>query len=112
MPLELEQNLEACHAIKFCVNRLTSMNRSSAFRWHKRVKVGKEEVKDDDEYGKERDVRTSELINKICKLLDEDRCVSIKTAYKQFRIDVSTFHGIIYEGLNMGTQRPVEGKTR
>ena len=38
------------------------MNHASVFEWHKRFKEGRESVKDDERYGRSKEVRTPELI--------------------------------------------------
>ena len=73
-----EDTLEERYAIKFCFklgknatemygNLQTAlgascMNRSSVFEWHKRFKVGRESVRDDERCGRSKEVRTLELI--------------------------------------------------
>lgn len=43
-----------------------------------------------DRCGRERDIRTSELFEKICNFLGEDCCVSLKTVSKHFGVGVGT----------------------
>ena len=74
-----EDTLEERYAIKFCFklgkNDATEthgmletafgascMNRASVFEWHKRFKVGRESVRDDERCGRSKEVRTPELI--------------------------------------------------
>ena len=38
------------------------MNRASVFEWHKRFKEGRESVRDDERYGRSKEVGTPELI--------------------------------------------------
>ena len=38
------------------------MNRVSVFEWHKRFKEGRESVRDDEKYGRSKEVSTPELI--------------------------------------------------
>ena len=38
------------------------MNSASVFEWHKRFKEGRESVRDDERYGKSKEVNTLELI--------------------------------------------------
>ena len=70
--------LEERKAIKFCFKlgknttetygmlqtafRPSCMNRASVFEWHKRFKVGKDSVRDDERCGKSKEVNTRELI--------------------------------------------------
>ena len=68
---------EERYAIKFCFKLGTNvtktygilqtafgascMNRASVFKWHKRFKEGSECVKDDERYGRSKEVNTLEL---------------------------------------------------
>ena len=71
--------LEERYTIKFCFKlgknatetvygmlqtafRPSCMNRASVFEWHKRIKEGKESVRDDERFGKCKEVNTPELI--------------------------------------------------
>ena len=40
------------------------INRASVFEWHKRFKKGRESVRDDEMYGRSKEVNTPELIGK------------------------------------------------
>ena len=51
------------------------MNWASVFEWHKRFKEGGESVRDDERYGRSKEVRTPELIGQIKNFMDKDRCV-------------------------------------
>ena len=74
-----EDTLEERYAIKFCFklgkNDATEtyrmlqtafgascMNRASVFEWHKRFKEGEESGRDDERYGKSKEVNRPELI--------------------------------------------------
>ena len=73
-----EDTLEERYAIKFCfklgINATETygmlqtaflpscMNRASVFEWHKRFKEGRESVRDDERYGRSKEVNRSELI--------------------------------------------------
>ena len=73
-----DDTLEERYAIKSCFKlgqiatetygmlqtafRPSCMNRASVFEWHKRVKEGRESVKDDERCGRSKEVRTPELI--------------------------------------------------
>ena len=70
--------LEERYAIKLCFKlgknatetygklqtafRPSCMNRASVFEWHKRLKEGKESVRDDERRGRSKKVNTPELI--------------------------------------------------
>ena len=69
---------EEQYAIKFCFKlgkdatetygilqtafRPSCMNRASVFKWHKRLKEGRESVRDDERWGRRKEVNTPELI--------------------------------------------------
>ena len=73
-----EDTLEEQYAIKFCFKlgknatetygllqpafRSSCMNQASVFEWHKSFKEGKESVRDDERYGRSKEVNTPELI--------------------------------------------------
>ena len=84
-----EDTLEERYAIKICFKlgknatetygmfqtafRPSCMNRASDFEWHKRFKETRESVRDDEKYGRSKEVRTSELIGQIKNFMDKDR---------------------------------------
>ena len=73
-----EDTLEERYAIKFCFNlgknaaenygtlqtdfRPSCINWASVFEWHKRFKEGRESVREDERYGRSKEVNTLELI--------------------------------------------------
>ena len=112
-----QDTLEEWYAIKFCFKlgknaremygmlqtafQPTCMNRAWVFEWHKRFKEGRESVTDDERCGRNKEVRTPELIGQIKNFMDKDRHVSIETISAQFDISVGTVHTIIHEELKM-----------
>ena len=112
-----EDNLEGRYAIKFCVKLgknaaetfdmiktaygETFMSRATVFRWHKKFQDGRDEVRDEERCGRERDVRTPDLVEKIRKFLDEDRRVSLLTVAAQFGVGEATVYRVVHEDLNM-----------
>ena len=76
-----EDNLEARYAIKFCVklgksateacemlttaNGPSFMSKATVYRSHRRFREGREQMRDDERSGRERDVRTPELVDQI-----------------------------------------------
>ena len=77
------------------------MNRASVFKWHKRFKEGRESVRDDERYGRSKEVRTPELIGQIKNFMDKACRVSIKTISAQFDVSVGTVHINICEELKI-----------
>ena len=73
-----EDTLEEQYAIKFCFKLGTKatetygmlqtafqpscMNRASVFEWHKKFKEGRKSVRDDERFGRSKEVNTQELI--------------------------------------------------
>ena len=106
-----EDTLEERYTIKFCFKLgknateryemfqtafgASCMNRASVFGWHKRLKEGRESVKDDERCGRSKEVRTPELIGQIKNFMDKDRCVSIETISAQFDVSMGTVQTII-----------------
>ena len=76
--------LEEQYAIKFCFKLgknatetygmlqtafgASCMNQASVFEWHKRFKEGKESVRDDERFGRSKEVNTPELIGQRVRL--------------------------------------------
>ena len=77
------------------------MNQVSVFEWHKRFMEGRKTVKDDERYGRRKEVRTPELIGQIKNFIDQDRRVSIETISAQFDVSVGTVNTIIPDELKM-----------
>ena len=78
MQSERQDTFEERYAIKLCFKlakkaietyvmlqtafRLSCMNRASVFEWNKRIKEGRESVRDDERCGRSKEVNTPELI--------------------------------------------------
>ena len=77
------------------------MNRASVFEWHKRFKEGRESVRDDERFGRSKEVNIPELIGQIKNFMDKDRRMSLETISAQFDVSVGTVHTIIREELKM-----------
>ena len=112
-----EGTLEERYAIKFCFKLgkyptetygilqtafgTSCMNQASVFEWHKRFKEGRESVRDNEGCGRNKKVKTPELIGQIKNFMDKNRRVSIETISAQFDVSVGTLHTIIREELKM-----------
>ena len=81
--------------------RPSCMNRASVFVWHKRLKEGRESVRDDERCERSKEVRTPELIGQLKNSMDKDRRVSIETISAQFDVSVGIVHTIIREELKI-----------
>ena len=66
------------------------MNRASVFEWHKRFHEGRES--DDERCGRNKEVRSPELIGQITNFMDKVCCVSIETISAQFDFSMGTVH--------------------
>ena len=102
-----EDTLEEWYAIKFCFKLgknatetygmlqttfwPSCMNQASVFEWHKRFKDGRESVRDDERCGRNKEVRTPELIGQIKNFMDKDCCVSIETICAQWELYTKLF---------------------
>ena len=112
-----ENTLKEPYAIKFCFKleknatetygmlqtafRSSCMKRASVFEWHKRLKEGRQSVRDNERCGRSKEVRTPELIGQIKNIMEKDRRVSIETISAQFDVSVLTVHTIIREEQKM-----------
>ena len=79
-----EDTLEERYAIKFCFKLgknatetsgmlqtafgASCMNQASVFEWHKRLKEGRESVRDDERCGRSKEVYTQELIGQTVRV--------------------------------------------
>ena len=110
-----EDTLEKRYAIKFCFKLAKNAtetygmlqtafgpscrNRASVFELHKRFKKGTVSVRDDEWFGRSKEIRTPELIGQIKNFMDKDRRVSIETISAQFDVSGNCTH--IREELKM-----------
>ena len=58
-------------------------------------------LRDDERYGRSKEVRTPEMIGQIKNFMDKDRHVSIETLSAQFDVSVGTVHTLIRGELKM-----------
>jgi hypothetical protein len=59
-------------------NGADAMKKSSVFEWHKRIKEGREDLKDDKRTGRVKTHRTDENVEKVRKLVCSDRRLSVQ----------------------------------
>ena len=62
---KLGKNATETYGIPLTAFRPSCMNRASSFEWHKRSKEGRESVRDDERFGRSKEVRTPKLIGQI-----------------------------------------------
>ena len=74
---------------------------AAVFEWHKRFKEGRKPVRDDEKCGRNKEVRTPELIGQIKNFMDKDRHLPIETISAQVDVSLGTVHTIIHEELKM-----------
>ena len=60
--LNLEKNATETYGMLQTAFRPSCMDRASVFEWHKRFKEGRESVRDDERYGRSKEVNRPELI--------------------------------------------------
>ena len=77
------------------------MKQASVFKWHKRLKEGRESVRDDERRGRSREVRKPEFICHIKNFMDKNRRLSIERITAQFDVSIGTVHTIIREELKV-----------
>ena len=81
-----QDSLDERYPIKFCFKlgknasvtygmiqtafRPSFMNRASVFEWHKRIKEGRESVRDNERCGRSKEVNTPELIGQRVRVRD------------------------------------------
>ena len=81
--------------------RSSCMNQAPVFEWHKRIKGGRQSVREDGRCGRSMEVRTPEFIGQIKNFMDKDCRVSIETISAQFDVSVGTVHTIVRQELRM-----------
>ena len=59
---KLGKNATETYGMLQTVFRASCMNQASVFEWHKRLKEGRESVRDDEKCGRSKEVNTLELI--------------------------------------------------
>ena len=108
-----EDTLEERYAIKFCFKlgenatetygmlqiafRPSCMNRASVFEWHKRFKEWRVSVRDDERYGRSKEVYTPELIGQreFSKRFQGKRPALFKSGLWHFQQDNAPVHNSI-----------------
>lgn len=111
------ERMEVRAVIKFCVEmghtptqtynmiRTTSLHcrasRALVFRWHKSFLEGKDDLKDEDGRGRQRDVSTSSLVTSIRDALAEDRRLTVRTLAHRFDVSIGTVHRVLKDELHM-----------
>ncbi|KAJ8943434.1 hypothetical protein NQ318_015713 [Aromia moschata] len=77
------------------------LSRTQVFEWFKRFKEGRETTEDDPRPGHVSKSKTDENIEKIHKLIREDRCLSIRGHAEMTGIDKECVRQILHESFNM-----------
>ena len=65
---KLEKNATKTYRMLQTAFRASCMNRASVFEWHKRFKKGRESVRDDEGYGRSKEVNTPQLIGQRVRI--------------------------------------------
>lgn len=83
------------------VYREECMSRTRVFEWHKRFKEGREDIEDDPRPGRPSTSKTDENIEKIGKVIREDRRLSIRAVAETVGIDKESVRQILHDNFNM-----------
>lgn len=83
------------------VYREECMSRTRVFEWCKRFKEGREEIEDDPRPGRPSTSKTDENIEKIGKVIRQDRRLSIRAVAETVGIDKESVRQILHENFNM-----------
>ena len=62
------------------------MTPATVFWRHREIQYGRDEVSDEERCGRKSDVRTPDLLDKICIFLNEDHWISFLTVAAQFGV--------------------------
>ena len=73
----------------------SSLNRASVFEWHKRLKEGRESVRDDERCGRSKEVRTLEVLRDFRKRFARKRPALFKLVQWHFQQDNAPVHNSI-----------------
>ena len=68
------------------------MNRASVFEWHKRLKEGRESMRDDERCGRSKEVNTPEFIGQRVRVLREFRKIFLRKRPALFKSGQWHFH--------------------
>ncbi|KAL4131731.1 hypothetical protein QTP88_009004 [Uroleucon formosanum] len=77
------------------------LSRARVFEWHKRFCSGREDVEDDDRSGRPTTSSTNENVEKIDKIIRQDRRLSIRAVTEMVNIDRESVRKILVENLNI-----------
>ncbi|KAL4091658.1 hypothetical protein QTP88_026315 [Uroleucon formosanum] len=76
-------------------------SRARVFEWHKRFCSGREDVEDDDRSGRPTTSSTNENVEKIDKIIRQDRRLSVRAVAEMVNIDRESVRKILVENLNI-----------
>ncbi|KAL4083729.1 hypothetical protein QTP88_029045 [Uroleucon formosanum] len=77
------------------------LSRARVFEWHKRFCSGREDVEDDDRSGRPTTSSTNENVEKIDKIIRQDRRLSVRAVAEMVNIDRESVRKILVENLNI-----------
>ncbi|KAL4092164.1 hypothetical protein QTP88_026717 [Uroleucon formosanum] len=77
------------------------LSRARVFEWHKRFCSGREDVEDDDRSGRPTTSSTNENVEKIDKIIRQDRRLSVRAVAEMVNIDRESVRKILIENLNI-----------
>ena len=113
----MEQHLEQCYAIKFCVRlnktatetlgmiqeayKEEAMTHAMVFMWNERFQDGPGNVKGDNHSGKPSLSQMDQNVERVHELLNNDHRLSIRLISDELRLSQSTLWRILTENLMM-----------
>ncbi|KAL4153743.1 hypothetical protein QTP88_001576 [Uroleucon formosanum] len=77
------------------------LSRARVFEWYKRFYSGREDVEDDDRSGRPTTSSTNENVEKIDKIIRQDRRLSVRAVAEMVNIDRESVRKILVENLNI-----------
>jgi len=77
------------------------LSHTQVFEWFKMFKEGREEIGNDQRYGRPSTPKTGTNIEKIGEIVRQNRCLSIRAVAELINIDKETVRQILHNNFNM-----------
>ena len=78
-----------------------TLKKTAVYEWHERFKSGRESVEDDEHSGRPSTSKTDENINKVRKMLINNRKLTIRELAEDLNIAYGSFQDIVVNGLGL-----------
>ncbi|GBM73368.1 Putative uncharacterized protein FLJ37770 [Araneus ventricosus] len=82
-----------------------TVSKKCVFEWFKRFRDGEEDVKDEPRSGRPPTSTTPDNIERVRRILADDRRLSLRKITEQLRISLDSVSNIIYEHLQKGKKK-------